>query len=161
MSLEPSVVVTVAQLVERLVRLARVRIGLGPFGKIDVKFTTPFSQDSIDVSLAKIETARQALTEALTAMDELKITAEENKRDLKALTNSIARAESDKADLRAQLDALKKIAAIDTEAMQEVLGIPTEVDKWRERIWGFMVGGVVAGLVSTAAWELIIRRYIL
>ena len=44
-------------------------------------------------------------------MDELKETAEQNRHDLEALTGAIARAESNKADLNAQLEALKNSAA--------------------------------------------------
>jgi hypothetical protein len=93
-------------------------------------------------------------------MDELKETAERNRRDLEDLTGAIARAESDKADLNAQLEALKKLSDIDTEVVREALRIPTEVDKWKERIWGFVVGGVIAGLVATGIWELAIRPHI-
>jgi hypothetical protein len=108
----------------------------------------------------KFETARLSLTEALSAMDELKETAQQNKRDLENLTNAIARAESDKADLNAQLDALKKLSAIDTDAVREALRIPTEVDKWKERIWGFIVGGIIARVFATALWELAIKPYV-
>jgi prefoldin subunit 5 len=160
MSFEPSVLLASAQLVEKLVRMARIRIGLGPFGNIDVELSTPFTSESIDARLKKIETARQNLTEALTAMDELKETAERNRRDLEDLTGAIARAESDKADLNAQLEALKKLSDIDTEVVREAPRIPTEVDKWKERIWGFVVGGVIAGLVATGIWELAIRPHI-
>jgi vacuolar-type H+-ATPase subunit I/STV1 len=160
MSLEPSLLVVSAELVEKLVRLARIRIGLGPFGNIDVKLSTPFTSENIDARLKKIEAARQNLSEALTAMDELKEASEQNRRDLEALTSAIARAESDKADLNAQLEALKKLSSLDTEVVREALRIPTDVDKWKERIWGFVVGGVIAGLVATAVWELAIRPHV-
>lgn len=62
-------------------------------------------------------------------MDELKETAEQNRHDLEALTGAIARAESNKADLNAQLEALKRLSSIDTEVVREALRIPTEVDK--------------------------------
>lgn len=156
-SIENNTILVVAKLVEKMVRLARIQIGLGPFGKIDVRLSTPFTSESIDARLDKIETARQSLTEALSAMDELKQTAETNKRDLEILTDAIARAESDKADLHTQLDALKKLSDIDTTAVREALRIPTEVDKWKERIWGFLVGGIVAGIIASATWELGIK----
>jgi hypothetical protein len=150
-------VLVAAELVERLVRAARIRIGLGPFGNIDVRLNTPFTAESIDTRLEKIETARESLTDALSAIDELKLTAEANKRDLDTLVSAIARAESDKADLNAQLDELRKLAAIDTDAVREALRIPTEVEKWKERIWGFLIGGIVAGLVTSAIWDFVIK----
>jgi hypothetical protein len=157
---DTSVILETAKIVEKLVRLARIRIGLGPFGNIDVSISTPLTRESIDARLEKIEIARQNLTEALSAMDELKNAAEQNRHDLEKLTSAIARAESDKADLHAQLDALKQLSAIDTEAVREALRIPTEVDKWKERIWGFIFGGIIAGIIATGVWELAIRPHI-
>jgi prefoldin subunit 5 len=158
-SFDPMVFAT-AQLVEKLVRLIRIRVGLGPFGNIDVSLSTPLTRESIDARLKKIEAARENLSEALSAMDELKTAAEQNRRDLEKLTQAIATAESDKADLNAQLDALKQLSAIDTDAVREALRIPTEVDKWKERIWGFIFGGILAGILSTALWELLIRPHV-
>lgn len=149
-------VLVLAKLIEQLVRKLRIKIGLGPFGSIDVALSTPFTERSIDERLEKIETARQNLAEALTAMDEMRDVAESNKRDLERLTNSISKAESDKADLNAQLDALKQIAAIDSDAVREALRLPTEVDKWKERIWGFIFG-LIAGLIATVVWEMAIK----
>jgi hypothetical protein len=159
MAIEPTLILHAAQIVERLVRRARVRIGLGPFGKIDVTLSTPFDRESVDARLQRIEVARHNLAEALSAMDELKSAAEENKRDLEQLTNAIAKAEKDRADLHAELGALKQIAAIDTQTVREAFRIPTEVDKWKERIWGFIFGALAAALV-TLAWELLAKPYI-
>jgi preprotein translocase subunit SecD len=58
--------------------------------------------ERVDERIAKIESARQSLTEALSAMDELKERAEENKHDLEFLSKQIERAELDKAKWRAQ-----------------------------------------------------------
>jgi hypothetical protein len=54
MALETHVIVAAAQLVEKLVRAVRIRIGLGPFGNIDVTLSTPFTRESIDARLEKI-----------------------------------------------------------------------------------------------------------
>jgi hypothetical protein len=60
MSFEPSLILISAQLVEKLVRVARIRIGLGPLGNIDVKLSTPFTSQSIDARLKKIEAASES-----------------------------------------------------------------------------------------------------
>jgi hypothetical protein len=146
-------VTAAAKAVDGLVRLARIRIGLGPLGNIDVSLSTPFTRESIDERLAKIESARSSLTDALGAMDELKVTAESNRRDLDSLTAAIAKAESDKADLNAQLEALQQIATIDSGIVREALHLPTSVDIWKERIYGFLIG-IISGFVVTFAWEL-------
>lgn len=158
MSLRPAdeAVLLLAKLIEHLVRQFRIKIGLGPFGRIDVALSTPFAEKSIDERLEKIEVARQNLAEALIAIDELRDASEANKRDLERLTSSISKAESDKADLHAQLGALKQIAAIDSDAVRDALRLPTEVDKWKERIWGFIFG-LAAGLIGSMLWEMAIK----
>lgn len=37
--------------------------------------------------------------------------------------------------------------------------MPTEVDKWKERIWGFIFG-VLAAVVVTLGWELGLKPYL-
>ena len=149
---------SIAIVLERVVRLSKLRIGLGPIGSINVSLETPFAKQSVDARLQKIEIARKNLTEALSAVDELKETAEENKRDLTLLTTAIKNAENDKKGLQAQLGDLKKLANIDTNSVRAALRIPTEVDKWKERIWGFIIG-VVAAIIVTLGWELGLKPY--
>jgi hypothetical protein len=60
MSFEPSLILISAQLVEKLVRVARIRIGLGLLEDIDVKLSTPFTSESIDARLKKIEAASES-----------------------------------------------------------------------------------------------------
>jgi hypothetical protein len=148
-----------SKLVDEWTRALQFRIGLGPLGRVEVSLISPLSRESIDARLAMIESARESLSSALRAMDELKITAENNRSDLDKLTAAIAKAEEEKADLNAQLEAVRQLAAIDSNIVRETLRIPTEVDKWRERIWGFIFGGVIAGLVATAIWEFGVRPY--
>lgn len=151
----------VSKIVDEWARAARFRIGLGPLGRVDVSYVGPITVESIDERLAKIELARDSLTSALAAMDDLKVTAESNRNDLERLTAAITTAEMEKADLNAQLEAVRQLAAIDSDVVRETLRIPTEIDKWTERIWGFIVGGIVAGLLSTMIWELAIRPILL
>jgi chromosome segregation ATPase len=77
--------------------------------------------EQVDERIAKIEVARQSLTDALAAMDELKERAEDNKRDLEFLTLQIELAEADKANLSGELKTLKEMAALDSEAVRKVL----------------------------------------
>jgi len=122
----------------------------------DKSIKLPISQRNIDERLKKIGQARENLTEALQAIDDLQATAEDNRQDLENLDQAILRAEEQRAGLAAELTALKGLADLDSKAVREALRLPTEVDKWRERIWGFIFG-LLAGLVATVLWELVIK----
>lgn len=114
------------------------------------------TRDSIDARLVKIDAARAGLEDALSAMDDLKATAEQNKADLQRLERAIEKAEGQKADLSAELSALKQLAALDSSSVRRALRMPTRVDIWRERIIAF-TAGIAASVVATLLWELWIK----
>lgn len=111
---------------------------------------------SIDARLIKIDAARASLEDALSAMDALKATAEQNKADLKRLERAIEKAEGQKADLSAELNALKQLSALDSDSVRRALRMPTRVDIWRERIIAFGFG-IMASVVAAYLWELWIK----
>lgn len=115
--------------------------------------------EPVDERIAKIELARQSLTEALSAMDELKERAEENKHDLEFLTRQIERAELDKANLSGELQTMKQMAALDSETVRKVLRMPTRVSIWTERVISFLLG-VIASTIASLIYEYVIKRFI-
>ncbi len=123
---------------------------------VKVTVAPPFSHDSVDERLQKIETARESLAEAIVAVDALKSAAEENKRDLERLNVAIEQAESQKQSLSTELSTLKEIAAIDGDALRRALGLPTRLDVWRDRIVAFLLG-VAASVVAAFLWEWLIK----
>lgn len=144
----------VAEQIVGLIRGYRIR-----FDKGAVSFELKASSDpkNVELRLAKIESARESLSEALAAMDDLKSAAEENKRDLDRLNEAITTAQAEKKGLTAQLDAMKQLAALDSESVRQVLRVPGPVDVWRERIYGFM-SGIVGSLVAQIMWEVFTRK---
>jgi hypothetical protein len=131
-----------------------VRIQAGVLG---VKLSLVDPQKTVDDRLARIETARQGLAEALEAMDELKQQAEENKEDLARLKASIEKASHEKLALDAELEALKEISSIDTQSVRKIIGVQSTADKWVERLIGFAFG-IGASVVATIVWEFVLKR---
>jgi hypothetical protein len=144
-----------AEAIVNLLRRVKIRWGIRIFG-VEFVLTPSKASETIDARLEKIEVARASLEEALAAMDDLKETAEENKRDLATLSAAIDRAENEKTSLTTQLETLKSLAALDSEGVRKGLGLPTAVDMWRERIYGF-VFGIIAAVLGSLIWELGIK----
>jgi hypothetical protein len=142
-------------LVDSLLR-HRVRVSIASLG-VELTLSGPLARESIDERLAKIEVARESLTDALQAIDALKQESEENKRDLEKLAGAIRKAEMEKANLHSQLDALKDIAALDSSVVRQALKLPTEIDIWRDRIIAFAFG-IAASTVAAVVWEYGIRK---
>ncbi|MGM4928071.1 hypothetical protein [Tardiphaga sp. 619_E2_N8_5] len=141
----------------RLVGLGEVRIKTKE-GRIKL-LVGDATEASVDERIAKIESARTSLTEALSAIDELKERAEENKQDLEFLTKQIERAELDKANLSGELQTLKGLAALDSDSVRRVLKLPTRVSIWTERVIAFLFG-VAASTVASLLYEYVVKKFI-
>jgi hypothetical protein len=148
-------VTALAEVIVDLLRKRGVKFAIRAFG-MEVKLAPSKASETIDTRLEKIETARSNLADALIAMDELKDAAEDNKRDLAALSASIERAEGEKTSLHGELESLKALAAIDSASVRKGLGLPTAVDVWRERIYGFLFG-IVAAVIGAIIWDLAMK----
>ena len=106
---------------------------------------------SIDERIEKIEAARLNLTEALTAIDELRQAAEDNKVDLAKALQALTDTEGKRADAAKQLEALREIAENDVGAFQRLAGVPSRGDIARERFIGFLFG-IAASVIASGIW---------
>ncbi len=105
-------------------------------------------KSSIDERIAKIEEAKTSLLEGVRLIDELKLSAENNKKEAELALSQITKLESDKASLQQELEAIKKIAQSDIETFRKMVGVPSTTDIRRERVIGF-VGGIVSSLIAS------------
>jgi chromosome segregation ATPase len=112
------------------------------------------AEPTMDERIAKIETARVNLVEALSAIEELKQAAENHQRDLAKVAAALQKVQAEKASAAGELATLKQMAELDIQAVRRVIGLPSAVAVWRERIIGFVIVGVLASIVASAAWEL-------
>jgi len=152
-------VAILAKLIVDILRKTKASIEISPSGGIKASIKLPTAQKNIDERLEKIGQARENLSEALQAIDELRESAEDNRRDLQRLNEAIIKAENQKQGLRNELSALKQLADIDSNSVREALRLPTEVDKWKERIWGFIFG-ILAAVIVTIGWELGLKPFL-
>ncbi|SFD82511.1 hypothetical protein [Methylobacterium sp. 13MFTsu3.1M2] len=112
------------------------------------------AEGSVDDRIRKIDAARDNLSDAIAAIDELRSQADDNKRDLQDALDRIAEAERRRESLAVELAALRQIAQADTQAFRRVVGLPTQADVWRERLLGFgsgILASVIASVIYAAA----------
>lgn len=131
-----------------------IRFQASPLG-LRMSVEGPLASSKIDERLRNIDVARHNLQEALHAIEGLKFSAEQNKRELDATLERITEAESRKTDLGAELDTLATIAKLDVEMVRRALGIPTRRVIWLQRVAAFFVG-VATSLTATFLWAIVI-----
>lgn len=112
------------------------------------------SSATIDSRLAKIDSARDSLADALEAMDELRRQAEDNKQTLETLNRAVDSAAKERHVVESELNDLRTLATLDTDAVRKALRMPTRIHIWAERLIGFLIG-VAASFAATALWQFI------
>ncbi|WP_105421846.1 hypothetical protein [Neorhizobium sp. T25_27] len=127
-----------------LLRPTLKRVGLerklnSYFGEMEV---------TVDQRIQKIDLARDNLAEALSAMDELKSSAEENRAELQRLQVALEKATAEKQDLSAYNQDLRKLAELEAESVRRALGMPTPREVLRSKVISFFAGVLVTILLS-------------
>jgi hypothetical protein len=114
------------------------------------------SQETIDDRLLKIESAKRNLEDALSAMNELTIAAEQNKLELASAMRSLEIIKHDKSHAERQLESIKTIAETDIQAFRKIAGVPDKLQVAKERFIGFVLG-VLASLLASVFWWLLTK----
>jgi hypothetical protein len=109
---------------------------------------------TVDERISKIDSARTNLVEGLQAIDELKIEAEANKRELAVALRRLEEIQEQKDKAEKELGAIHDIAAADTSALRKAIGIPGLAQMWADRFFGF-ISGIFASLLASVIWWLI------
>lgn len=108
----------------------------------------------MDQRLAKIEAARENLTDALTALEDLQTEAQANSRALTELTVRLDKAEERKSIVQKDIHTLRELAKLDAESVRKGLGIPTRGKVWLERGFAFVLG-IVGSIIASWLWQLL------
>src|SRR5216683_610198 len=140
--------------------LRRIRLDLG-IGGISISYNAQ-AEPTLDERIKKIDRARENLLDGLAAIDELRKSAEENKKEVQQAMQSLARLESDKQKLEATLKSIREVARSDVQAFREMAGIPSLATIRRERVIGFFSGAaasIVASGVVYAIAHLVHRHW--
>lgn len=108
-------------------------------------------RQSIDERIEQIDSARLSLVGALTAIDELKFSAEKNKVELAATLKTLTAAQTQSASAEKELEAVREIAKSDISVFQKLAGIPSRSQIAKERFIGFLLG-IAASVLASALW---------
>lgn len=111
-------------------------------------------REPMDQRLAKIEAARENLTDALTALEDLQTEAQANSRALTELTVRLDKAEERKSIVQKDIHTLRELAKLDAESVRKGLGIPTRGKVWLERGFAFVLG-IVGSIIASWLWQLL------
>jgi hypothetical protein len=104
----------------------------------------------VDKRLAKIEAARENLLEALSAIDEIKVAAQEHKKELAEIRSSVEEIGKERDKLTADKDLLVQMTAAEKDRLREMLGVPTRLQSLLIWIGTFVFGCLTTWLVTYA-----------
>lgn len=107
------------------------------------------AQLSLDERIAKLDAARKNLADGISAIEQLKVEAEQSKVEVAAAALQVEQLSKDKASLTSKLEAMQTVLRADVDAFRQIAGVPDAAAVRRERIIGF-VSGVAASLVAAA-----------
>ncbi|MCB1589223.1 MAG: hypothetical protein KDI56_10010 [Xanthomonadales bacterium] len=114
--------------------------------------------EGIDERIAKIEIAKELLIQAVATMDDLRKTAESNKREVRATLAQLQEVGGKREAAKSELMQVRRLASADIEVFRKVAGIPSPAQIRRERLLGFVLG-VLASIAATAIWWLASRYF--
>ncbi|MCD2183593.1 hypothetical protein [Rhizobium sp. GN54] len=104
----------------------------------------------VDKRLAKIEAARENLLEALSAIDDIKATAHEHKRELASIQKSVVEIGRERDRLSADRALLAQMTATEKDRLRDMLGMPTRLQSVLIWIGTFIFGGITSWVLSYA-----------
>ena len=115
------------------------------FIPLDVLSIRENGKGDLDSRLRKLDVAREALEESLTALDELKQEATSNERRHRQAVAELASTLESKESAERKLAAVQKAMEVEVGAFQLLAGVP---DVRKERLIGF-ASGVVASVIAS------------
>lgn len=131
---------------------ARVLTGAVGFNAVAdlIELVAKKEAGNVDIRLAKIEAARDNLLEALNAIDEIKATAQEHKRELQTIQQSVVKIVEERDDLIADKALLEQMTSAERDRLRKMLGVPTRLQSILIWITTFVFGGIVSWLLTYA-----------
>jgi len=120
----------------------------------------PIRRESRDIDdrIAQIDLAKKNLLSALSAIDELKHSAETSKAELAEVMERFEKAQAEKAIAEQELESVRGIANNDIEVFKKLAGVPSPRQIAKERLIGFVIG-VIASIIASGAWWLICKHW--
>lgn len=106
------------------------------------------NSETVDERIQKIDVAKENLLEGLKAIDELKIEAQTNKRQLQEALENLQKTVQAKQIAEEDLKNIQKVLSSDVTTFQRLIGQPNQAQINKERTVGFVVG-VFSSLVAS------------
>lgn len=122
------------------------------YGPLDLNHMLKQSNESVDDRIAKLDQARESLSSAIQAINELEEQANSQKRELVNLTIAAHEAELKNTNLQSRMDELRRLSAIDANVVQEAFNIPSRLQRWMERLIGFLLG-IAASIIASLIYS--------
>ncbi len=120
-----------------------------------LEFLSGNSSRSLDERIRRIDTARDNLTEALVAIDELKASAQEQQKELEELKESTAKATGEKERVLRTLEDLKTLGTLEQNTIRAAFGIPKTWQVWLGYFISFLVG-----IATTVGYDFFLKGLI-
>jgi len=107
----------------------------------------PLPEAEIDERLTKLDDVQSYLTDAIDAIEDLKVTADESKATQRRLLTELSLLRENQQQAECEAKAISEATKTDIEAFQKLAGVPTKDEIWRGKVFGF-VSGVLASVVA-------------
>ncbi|MFH1079409.1 MAG: hypothetical protein V1766_03965 [Pseudomonadota bacterium] len=108
--------------------------------------------EKIDARIAMLDQARDNLAAAIVAVNELKSTVEENKKEVAEALQTLSSVEEDKTNLESRVEAIRQIAQADVTTFRMLARVPSDKDVLKERIIGFIMGVLASIMAAFLIW---------
>lgn len=153
-----NVIAIYVRIFERIFRGLRVKfrgVRIGP-----LEFELKKSSDtSYGKTLEKIEITKEHLSDAISAIDNIKTEIFQKKQELDQLIESLTISKNQKANVEKEYEVSKRLRDEEAEKLRKVLGIYELKESKTGKVAGF-VAGVVASLIAAIIYALI-NKYVL
>jgi hypothetical protein len=107
----------------------------------------PLPEVEIDKRLTKLDDVQNYLNDAIDAIEDLKVTADENRATQRRLLAEVSLLRENQRQAECEAKAISDATKTDIDAFRKLAGVPTKDEIWRGKVFGF-VSGVLASVVA-------------
>ncbi|TPE62184.1 hypothetical protein FJQ54_06535 [Sandaracinobacter neustonicus] len=124
------------------------------FGELKVGvFVSRPDKRSVDERISKLEVAREALSESLTAIDQLKESAQKVKAEYENSRKELNKILESKQDTDGKLKSIRDAMQQDITTFRELAGVPNvNRERWIAFLAGILASIISAGIVAIIVW---------
>ena len=137
------VIESVVDQVAKLFSRSRIILKV-PFIEWEINATS----QTIDDRIEKLDDAKVALSQGLEAIDELRTDASRHKKEVQKALEELGTLSTETEELEAKKESIAKVLESEVSAFRDVAGIPSVLQRRRDKVLGF-ASGVIASMVAS------------